>query len=71
MATSNPIKIPPGRRNKSGNAGDVRITSEHMRNLKHDMEFIKKASELRDVGDGKGKPGANPKAPAPRQSALY
>lgn len=29
-----------------------------MRNLKHDVEFIKKAHDLRDVGEGKGKGSA-------------
>ncbi|CAM9878888.1 unnamed protein product, partial [Hapterophycus canaliculatus] len=57
LQTSNPIKIPPGKGGKSAGSGSVRITSEHVRNLKHDVEFIKKAHELRDVGEGKGKGG--------------
>lgn len=65
LHTSNPIKIPPARGGKVVSQGCVRITSEHVRNLKHDVEFIKKAYELRDVGEGKTK-AANAKAATPR-----
>ena len=65
LQTSNPIKIPPGRGGKPAGSGSVRITSEHVRNLKHDVEFIKKAHDLRDVGEGKKGKG-NPKDAPPR-----
>lgn len=69
LQTSNPIKIPPGKGGNPGAGGTVRITSEHVRNLKHDVEFIKKAHDLRDVGEGKGNKAATPNTkglPPPR-----
>lgn len=65
LQTSNPIKMPPGRGGKSAAGGNVRITTEHVRNLKHDITFIKKAHDLRAVGEGKVQ-GANTKAAPPR-----
>lgn len=70
LQTSNPINIPPGKGGKSAGSGSVRITSEHVRNLKHDVEFIKKAHDLRDVGEGKrGKGNAKVALPRYRQFA--
>lgn len=74
MASSNPIRLPPGRTGKAAGEPRVRITSEHMRNLKHDVDFIKKAHELRHVGEAEGagagkakaKAADNPKVPPPR-----
>lgn len=57
LQTSNPIKMPPGKGGKPA-GGSIRITSEHVRNLKRDVEFIKKAHDLRDVGEGKSKGNA-------------
>lgn len=56
--------MPLGKGGKSAAGGGVRITSEHVRNLKHDVEFIKKAHDLRDVGEGKTK--GNVKVAPPR-----
>ncbi|CAB1108352.1 unnamed protein product [Ectocarpus sp. CCAP 1310/34] len=67
LQTSNPIKIPPGRGGKPAGSGNVRITSEHVRNLKHDVEFIKKAHDLRDVGEGKSKPNAKVAPPSTQE----
>ncbi|CAN0147132.1 unnamed protein product [Ectocarpus sp. 6 AP-2014] len=67
LQTSNPIKIPPGRGGKPAGSGNVRITSEHVRNLKHDVEFIKKAHDLRDVGEGKNKPNAKVAPPSTQE----
>ena len=69
LQTSNPIKMPPGKGGKPAAGGSVRITSEHVRNLKHDVEFIKKAHDLRDVGEGKKK--GNAKAAPPRWVRCY
>lgn len=69
LQTSNPIKIPPGKGGKPAGSGSVRITSEHVRNLKHDVEFIKKAHDLRDVGEGKKGKG-NAKVAPPRYRRL-
>ena len=68
LQTSNPIKMPPGRGGKPKGSNNVRITSDHLRNLKHDVEFIKRAHDLRDVGEGKGDPKGktNAKIPPPR-----
>lgn len=62
LQTSNPIKMPPGRGGKPKGGNNVRITSDHLRNLKHDVEFIKRAHDLRDVGEGKGNPKGKVKA---------
>eukprot|EP00903_Cladosiphon_okamuranus_P007562 g7336.t1 len=67
LQTSNPIKIPLGKGGKSAGSGSVRITSEHVRNLKHDVEFIKKAHDLRDVGEGKKGKGNAKVAPPSTQ----
>lgn len=64
LQTSNPIKMPPGKGGKPAAGGSVRITSEHVRNLKRDVDFIKKAHDLRDVGEGKSK--GNAKVAPPR-----
>lgn len=69
LQTSNPIKMPPRRGGKLAGRGNVRITSEHVRNLKHDVEFIKRAHGLREVNEGKPK-GSNAKAAPPRWSSL-
>ena len=68
LQTSNPIKIPPGRGEKPAGGRSVQITSDHLRNLKHDVEFIKRAHDLRDVGEGKtgGKGKGNAKLAPPR-----
>ncbi|CAN0242881.1 unnamed protein product, partial [Ascophyllum nodosum] len=67
LQTSNPIKIPPGRGEKPAGGRSVQITSDHLRNLKHDVEFIKRAHDLRDVGEGKtgGKGKGNAKLAPP------
>lgn len=43
----------------------MRITTEHVRNLKHDITFIKRAHDLRAVGEGKAQ-GSSAKAAPPR-----
>eukprot|EP00904_Undaria_pinnatifida_P013262 jgi/Undpi1/9066/HiC_scaffold_26.g11526.m1 len=67
LQTSNPIKMPPGKGGKPAAGGSVRITSEHVRNLKHDVEFIKKAHDLRDVGEGKKKGNAKAAPPSTQE----
>ncbi|CAM9572540.1 unnamed protein product [Sphacelaria rigidula] len=64
LQTSNPIKMPPGRGGKPAAGGNVRITTEHVRNLKHDITFIKRAHDLRAVGEGKAQ-GSSAKAAPP------
>ncbi|CAM9321461.1 unnamed protein product [Discosporangium mesarthrocarpum] len=55
LQTSNPISLPANRAGKGGGEPRVRITSEHMRDIKHDMEYIKRAHDLRDFDKEKNK----------------
>ncbi|CAM9167382.1 unnamed protein product [Pylaiella littoralis] len=67
LQTSNPIKMPPTKGEITAGPGNVRITSEHVRSLKHDVEYIKKAHELRDIGEGKAKGCAKVATPSTQE----
>jgi len=50
VIASNPIQIP---QNKKNNSINVHVTNQNLRNLKHDVNFLKQASSLREVNSSK------------------
>ncbi|CAM9614854.1 unnamed protein product [Choristocarpus tenellus] len=54
LQTSNPISL-PAHQAHAGRDPKVRITSEHIRNIKHDVSFIKKAHDLREFDGARNK----------------
>uniref|UniRef100_A0A7S1UKC2 RING-type domain-containing protein n=1 Tax=Phaeomonas parva TaxID=124430 RepID=A0A7S1UKC2_9STRA len=49
LRASNPIRGPGRKGGGSDGTPTVRVTNEHMRSLKHDVRFLKKVTDLRQV----------------------
>ena len=52
LKASNPISAPPPIKRKEA---EVRMTSEQLHNIKHDVQYFKKASDLKSVNSSKDK----------------
>lgn len=55
LKASNPIRMPPSMKKSEG--GNVRLTTESVKSLKHDVAVLKQISDLRDVNATKARGG--------------